>query len=63
MPWLQLEKDILWFSRGRQILALKRRANSIATVPVVSFKPHKEDVSRFVVKNGKVVSGGRLVVF
>ncbi|XP_034233847.1 F-box/WD repeat-containing protein 4-like isoform X1 [Thrips palmi] len=59
MPWLQLEKDIVWFSRGRQILALKRRANSIATVPALSFKPHKEDVSRFVVKNGKVVSGGR----
>lgn len=62
MPWLQLEKDILWFSRGRQILALKRRPNSIATVPALCFKPHKEDVSRFIVKNGMVVSGGRWAV-
>ncbi|KAJ1525697.1 hypothetical protein ONE63_008908 [Megalurothrips usitatus] len=59
MPWLQLDKDILWFSRGRQILALKRRANSIAGVPVLSFTAHREDISRFVVKNGKVMSGGR----
>ncbi|XP_026294386.1 F-box/WD repeat-containing protein 4 [Frankliniella occidentalis] len=59
MPWLQLERDILWFSRGRQILALKRRLNAIGCVPSLSFVPHREDVSRFVVKSGMVVSGGR----
>ncbi|KAK3919121.1 F-box/WD repeat-containing protein 4 [Frankliniella fusca] len=59
MPWLQLERDVLWFSRGRQILALKRRLNAIGCVPAQSFVPHREDVSRFVVKSGMVISGGR----
>ncbi|XP_040354991.1 F-box/WD repeat-containing protein 4 isoform X2 [Ixodes scapularis] len=59
MPWLQLERDALWYSRGSAILRLVRLADgSVAEQPSLTLRGHSDDVGRFVCKGGLVVSGG-----
>uniref|UniRef100_A0A023FGR5 Putative f-box/wd repeat-containing protein 4 n=1 Tax=Amblyomma cajennense TaxID=34607 RepID=A0A023FGR5_AMBCJ len=59
MPWLQLERDVLWYSKGAAILKFKRLADgSLGENVLLTLRGHADDVGRFVCKNGLVVSGG-----
>ncbi|XP_063912481.1 F-box/WD repeat-containing protein 4 [Zophobas morio] len=59
IPWLQLEKNLLWISRGRCIQAYKRSSKGINTRNVVyTIKGSKNaDVCRFVKKSNYILSG------
>lgn len=58
MPWLQLERDALWYSKGAAILKFARLADgSVSDSPVKTLRGHADDVGRFVCKEGLVVSG------
>lgn len=60
MPWLQLEHDSLWYSKGNVILCYSRFTDgTISKVPKHVLRGHVEDVCKFVSKDGLVVSGGR----
>ena len=61
MPRLQLERDLLWVSWGNRIWAHPRNPEdgTIARATTRALKGHTDDVSRFVVKDGLLVSGGR----
>lgn len=59
MPWLQLERDALWYSKGSAILKFVRLADGgVAEQPILTLRGHSDDVGRFVCKGGLVVSGG-----
>jgi hypothetical protein len=59
LPWLVLEKDRLWVSKGKYIQAFWRKLNGIVQAPFISLMGHSDDVCRFVSANGLIVSGGR----
>jgi len=61
MPRIQLESDLLWVSWGNRIWAHPRSRvdGIIARATTRTLKGHADDVSRFVVKDGLLVSGGR----
>ena len=60
MPRLQLDSETIWVSWGSQVWAHPRRADgTVCRTASQVLRGHSDDVSRFVVKNGLVVSGGR----
>lgn len=61
MPRLQLEKNQLWVSWGNHIWAHPRNARdgTINRRTTRVLRGHTDDVSRFVVRDGWLVSGGR----
>jgi len=60
MPRLQLEAKRLWVSWGRVIWCHPRLpGGGVATTTSRVLRAHTDDVSRFVVEGGMVVSGGR----
>ncbi|XP_023322974.1 F-box/WD repeat-containing protein 4-like isoform X2 [Eurytemora carolleeae] len=60
MPRLQLEKDVLWVSWGKTIWCHPRgKDGAINPKTKQMFRGHTDDVSRFVVGQGMLVSGGR----
>jgi F-box/WD-40 domain protein 4 len=60
MPRIQLESDTLWVSWGAQVWAHPRRSDgTVCRTASKVLRGHSDDVSRFVVKDGLVVSGGR----
>lgn len=60
MPRLQLERDHLWVSWGKFIWCHPRlRGGGIGSNTTKMLRGHSDDVSRFVVREGMVVSGGR----
>lgn len=59
IPWLQLEQDVLWYSKGAVILKFERLQDGrIGETVLLTLRGHKDDVGHFVCKNGLVVSGG-----
>ena len=60
MPRLQLEREVLWVSWGNKIWAHPRFGNDghIGRTTTKVLKGHTDDVSRFVVRDGLLVSGG-----
>ena len=59
MPRLQLEAKRLWISWGKRIWCHQRLPDGrIAKTPLKRLRAHSDDVSNFVVSDGKVVSGG-----
>ncbi|KAF4522412.1 hypothetical protein B566_EDAN007662 [Ephemera danica] len=61
MPWLWLEADKLWLSKGNVIEAyIRQKHGHLSGRPLVRLQLNsKEDFSRFVIKDGLLVSGGR----
>ncbi|XP_033611637.1 F-box/WD repeat-containing protein 4 [Cryptotermes secundus] len=59
IPWLVLEKDRLWVSKGKCIQAFWRKQNGLVQAPYISLMGHTDDVCRFVSANDLIVSGGR----
>ncbi|KDR10684.1 F-box/WD repeat-containing protein 4 [Zootermopsis nevadensis] len=59
LPWLVLERDLLWLSRGKCIQAFRRKRSGLVHVPCISLMGHSDDVCRFVSAGGLIVSGGR----
>lgn len=60
MPRIQLEHDHLWVSWGNWIWAHPRQTDgTISRTTSRVLKGHKDDVSRFKVKDGIIASGGR----
>lgn len=60
MPWVQLESDRLWVSWGRRIWCHPRlQGGGVARATTRMLRGHADDVSKFVVKAGMVLSGGR----
>ena len=60
MPRLQLERSALWVSWGNKIWSQPRYFDgTISRTTNRVLKGHTDDVARFVVKDGLVVSGGR----
>lgn len=60
MPRIQLDIDTLWVSWGSQVWAHPRRSDgTVCRTAHRVLRGHSDDVSRFVVKDGLVVSGGR----
>ncbi|KAK6635154.1 hypothetical protein RUM43_007982 [Polyplax serrata] len=57
-PWLHLESNNLFISRGSEILSFKRCKKGIGKKQSLVFKGHSEDVVRFAVKDGLMISGG-----
>lgn len=59
MPWLHLEQDVLWYSKGAVILKFKRlKDGTIGQDVLLTLRGHRDDVGHFVCKNGLVVGGG-----
>jgi len=60
MPRLQLESQRLWVSWGSRIWCHPRHeGGGVARASTRMLRGHADDVSKFVVKSGMVVSGGR----
>lgn len=61
MPRLQLEREALWVSWGNRIWSHPRAPSGghVGRTTTRVLKGHTDDVSRFVVKDGLLVSGGR----
>jgi len=59
LPWLVLEKDRLWVSKGNCIQAFWRKPSGLVQAPYISLRGHSDDVCRFVSAGGLIVSGGR----
>lgn len=59
MPWLQLERENIWYSQGACILKFWRdRDGCIKERQVMALCGHSDDVGRFVCKHGLCISGG-----
>uniref|UniRef100_A0ACB8F9C9 F-box/WD repeat-containing protein 4 n=1 Tax=Sphaerodactylus townsendi TaxID=933632 RepID=A0ACB8F9C9_9SAUR len=60
MPWMQLDSDYLYVSQAEDIQAYWLRPNrtGFQRCPHAVFSGHQEDVCRFVLANGHIVSGG-----
>lgn len=56
MPWLSLEKDRVWVSRGRYVKCYKRSGRSGVNVYSLT-ADSTADVSKFVCKQNFVISG------
>ena len=60
MPRLQIERSALWVSWGNKIWSHPRHSDgTISRTTNRVLKGHTDDVARFIVKDGLVVSGGR----
>ncbi|CAG2102642.1 unnamed protein product [Medioppia subpectinata] len=61
MPWICLQNDLLWFTKGSQIIKYKRNVKngSISKHLVQKVLKTNEDICRFVVREEFVVSCGR----
>jgi len=60
MPRIQLNAETIWVSWGAQVWAHPRRSDgTVCRTASQVLRGHSDDVSRFVVKDGLVVSGGR----
>ncbi|XP_042315470.1 F-box/WD repeat-containing protein 4 isoform X2 [Sceloporus undulatus] len=60
MPWMQLDGDYLYLSQADEIQVywLHPKGTSLQRCPEAVFSRHQEDVCRFVLANGHIVSGG-----
>uniref|UniRef100_A0A8D0H7B8 F-box and WD repeat domain containing 4 n=1 Tax=Sphenodon punctatus TaxID=8508 RepID=A0A8D0H7B8_SPHPU len=60
MPWMQLDGNCLYLSQAEDIWAYRLRPDGagLQRRPQAIFSGHQEDVCRFVLANGHVVSGG-----
>uniref|UniRef100_A0A1B6KIY8 F-box domain-containing protein n=1 Tax=Graphocephala atropunctata TaxID=36148 RepID=A0A1B6KIY8_9HEMI len=60
MPWLHLERGLLWISQGSDILGVQRLRDGLKMhSPLVTIQTgHTEDISRFVVTDQIIYSGG-----
>lgn len=60
MPWMQLDSEYLYLSQAEAIQAYWLRPNhsGLQRCPQAVFSGHQEDVCRFVLANGHIVSGG-----
>ncbi|XP_060624245.2 F-box/WD repeat-containing protein 4 isoform X2 [Anolis sagrei] len=60
MPWMQLDGDYLYLSQAEdiQVYWLHPNGTSLQCSPQAVFSGHQEDVCRFVLANGHIVSGG-----
>ncbi|KAL8187458.1 UNVERIFIED_CONTAM: F-box/WD repeat-containing protein 4, partial [Gekko kuhli] len=60
MPWMQLDSEYLYLSQAEDIQAYWLRPNhtGLQRGPQAVFSGHQEDVCRFVLANGHIVSGG-----
>ncbi|XP_069698480.1 F-box/WD repeat-containing protein 4 [Periplaneta americana] len=59
LPWLVLERDRLWLSKGKYIRAFQRKSTGLVQSSSLFLKGHSDDVCRFVSVDGLIVSGGR----
>lgn len=60
MPWLSLNSNYLWVSKGRTILSYQRKHDGIfCSHPVHKLVGHGDDVCRFVETENVIISGGR----
>jgi len=61
MPWLQLERDVLWISRGSSIAAFRRHTDGLHMQPPLTVikTSHTEDISRFVKTDDIIYTGGK----
>ena len=60
MPRIQLDSETIYLSWGSQIWAHPRRADgTVCRTASQVLRAHSDDVSRFVMKDGLLVSGGR----
>lgn len=59
LPWLVLEREQLWVSKGKSIQAFRRKKSGLVHVPNMFLMGHSDDVCRFVSAGGLIVSGGR----
>ncbi|XP_054167414.1 F-box/WD repeat-containing protein 4-like [Oppia nitens] len=61
LPWICLEKDFLWLTKGNIILRYKRKSNNYCVYKrfVQKLMSATQDICRFVVTNDLVISGGR----
>lgn len=60
MPRIQLDSEKIWVSWGAQVWAHPRRQDgTVCRTASQVLRGHSDDVSRFVVKSGLIVSGGR----
>lgn len=60
MPWLQLDGDYLYLSQAEdiQVYWLYPNGSRLQRCPRAVFSGHQEDVCRFVLANGHIISGG-----
>lgn len=59
IPWLQLERENVWYSQGASILKFGRsRDGGIKERQIMALCGHSDDVGRFVCKRGLCISGG-----
>ncbi|XP_007426005.1 F-box/WD repeat-containing protein 4 [Python bivittatus] len=60
MPWMQLDGDYLYLSQAEDIHLywLHPKDASLVWCPQTVFSGHQEDVCRFVIDNGHIISGG-----
>ncbi|KAH8018779.1 hypothetical protein HPB51_012169 [Rhipicephalus microplus] len=59
IPWLQLERDVLWYSQGSVILKYQRREDgTIGENALLSLRGFRHDVVHFVRQDDLVVGGG-----
>jgi len=61
LPWIWLEKEFLWFTKGDTLLKSKRHSKTgyICNQTLNTFRTPFEDICRFVIKHDLVISGGR----
>ncbi|XP_076367589.1 F-box/WD repeat-containing protein 4 isoform X2 [Tachypleus tridentatus] len=60
MPWIQLEANKLWYSRGSNIFCYTRKPRGLLQhTPELVLRGHVDDVCHFVCKDGIVYSGSR----
>ncbi|PVD39432.1 hypothetical protein C0Q70_02062 [Pomacea canaliculata] len=60
LPWVQKDENILWISRGNQICKFHVKSSGhLREYQIGPLRGLEADVTRFVVKNGLVVSGCR----
>ncbi|XP_070608980.1 F-box/WD repeat-containing protein 4 isoform X2 [Erythrolamprus reginae] len=60
MPWMQLDGDCLYLSQAEDIHLywLHPKDTNLVWYPQTVFSGHREDVCRFVIANGHIISGG-----
>lgn len=61
MPWLVLESNTLWISRGKKIIGVKRLPDQLVMKNPQHLLPkaHTEDISKFVKVDDNIYSGGK----
>ncbi|GLH09831.1 F-box/WD repeat-containing protein 7, partial [Gryllus bimaculatus] len=60
MPWLVMNHDHLWLSKGNTILCYQRKSDGLrSNCAVQRLTGHQEDVCRFVEAEDMIFSGGR----